>query len=92
MNMNVKGEKGSLFNIFSHCFNFQVLYTTMFWITLRQYVQEVVVTQPGLGLSAAAALQPFSVAMTTTSSGEPLAAAIDGKCFNAFVAATMHKE
>lgn len=49
----------------------QVLYTTMFWLTLRQYVQEVVeVTKREM--SSAAALQPFTVAVSTTSSGQPV--------------------
>ncbi|KAK3878310.1 hypothetical protein Pcinc_017051 [Petrolisthes cinctipes] len=43
----------------------KVLYTTMFWVTLRQYVQEVVETNQK-EMSAAAALQPFTVAVTTT--------------------------
>ncbi|XP_050729563.1 piezo-type mechanosensitive ion channel component-like isoform X11 [Eriocheir sinensis] len=49
----------------------KVLYTTMFWLTLRQYVQEVVeVTKREM--SSAAALQPFTVAVSTTSSGQPV--------------------
>ncbi|XP_066947530.1 piezo-type mechanosensitive ion channel component isoform X4 [Macrobrachium rosenbergii] len=49
----------------------KVLYTGMFWITLRQYVQEVVeVTNKEM--STAAALQPFTVAVSTTTTGQPV--------------------
>lgn len=49
----------------------KVLYTTMFWITLRQYVQEVIeVTKREM--STAAALQPFTVAVSTTTTGQPV--------------------
>ena len=40
-------------------------------MTLRQYVQEVV--EPSKSeLSTAAAMQPFTVAVTTTTSGQPV--------------------
>nr|UEE08537.1 putative piezo-like channel protein [Astacus leptodactylus] len=49
----------------------KVLYTIMFWITLRQYVQEVIeVTKREM--STAAALQPFTVAVSTTTTGQPV--------------------
>ncbi|KAK7084127.1 hypothetical protein SK128_022453, partial [Halocaridina rubra] len=49
----------------------KVLYTSMFWITLRQYVQEVVEVS-NKEMSTAAALQPFTVAVSTTTTGQPV--------------------
>ncbi|XP_063601150.1 piezo-type mechanosensitive ion channel component-like [Penaeus indicus] len=49
----------------------KVLYTCMFWITLRQYVQEVIESTKR-EMSTAAALQPFTVAVSTTNTGQPV--------------------
>ncbi|XP_071541022.1 piezo-type mechanosensitive ion channel component isoform X2 [Panulirus ornatus] len=49
----------------------KVLYTTMFWITLRQYIQEVIEATKR-EMSTAAALQPFTVAVSTTTTGQPV--------------------
>ena len=44
----------------------------MFWLTLRQYVQEVGTSGTSEASTGAVAIQPFTVAVTTTSPGQPV--------------------
>nr|XP_045617167.1 piezo-type mechanosensitive ion channel component-like isoform X3 [Procambarus clarkii] len=68
----------------------KVLYTTMFWITLRQYVKEVIeVTKREM--STAAALQPFTVAVSTTTTGQPVTTLVNSAHDNSMGSPVMQR-